>query len=224
MGGGAAWRMREAATRSPLIIGHRGFAARFPENSVAGVVAAFQTGADGVEVDVRLSADGSWVCHHDRSRGGRPVREWTDGALRREGVPTLTALAAAVPMAHHLFVEVKPLAERDLLEGLEELARVLRPRLSCARVISSSPDVLRAVARTVPGLSLSLVFDKIPENLPGGVELSPRHTLVEELLPTGAALHPWTVNRPDRMRELARWGVASITTDDPGLAVEVLRG
>jgi hypothetical protein len=32
------------------------------------------------------------------------------------------------------------------------------------------------------------------------------------------------VNRPERMRELARLGVASVTTNDPGLAMEVLRG
>ncbi|RMF85357.1 MAG: glycerophosphodiester phosphodiesterase, partial [Nitrospirae bacterium] len=32
------------------MIGHRGFRARFPENSAAGVRAALAAGADGVEV------------------------------------------------------------------------------------------------------------------------------------------------------------------------------
>jgi glycerophosphoryl diester phosphodiesterase len=210
--------------RTPLIIGHRGYAARFAGNSVAGVRAAFAAGADGVEVDVRRSADGTWVCHHDRSRAARPVRSWTDAALRRDGVPTLTAVAAVVPADGVLFIEVKPLPERDLAEGLPALAALVRPRASTTRVISSSAGVLRAVRRVVPAIAVSLVFDAIPATLPEDAELSPFHRLVEKLLPTGLPLHPWTVNRPARMRELARLGVASITTNDPGLAVEVFGG
>ena len=210
--------------RSPLIIGHRGFAARFPDNSLAGALAAIEAGADGVEVDIRRSASGSWVCHHDRSRGGRPVREWTEAALRREGVPLLAELAAAVPADRWLYIEVKPLPERDLLEGIEALAGVVRPRLAVMKVISSSPAVLALVRRAVPGAAASLVFDAIPERIPEGVELSPFHRLVERLLTSGRPLNPWTVNRPGRMRELARLGVVSITTNDPGSAVEVFRG
>ncbi len=210
--------------QSPLIIGHRGFASRFPDNSLAGVVAAVEVRADGVEVDVRPCADGTWVCHHDRSRGGRPVGEWGLEALRREAVPTLAEVVAALPPECLLFVEVKPLPERDLLAGLGALVALLRPRASSARVISSSEPVLAAVGGVLPGVALSLVFDEIPERLPDGIELSPFHRLVEALLSSGRALHPWTVNQPERMRELARLGVASLTTNDPCLAVEVLRG
>jgi glycerophosphoryl diester phosphodiesterase len=210
--------------RSPLIIGHRGFASRFPDNSLAGVEAAIAAGADGVEVDVRPCADGTWVCHHDRSRAGRPVREWDLEALRREGVPTLAEVAAAVPAQRWLFVEVKPLPAADLRGGEESLAGLLRPRESSTRVISSSEAVLETVRRDLPGVALSLVFDEIPDPLPRGLELSPAHRLVEKLLACGRPLHPWTVNHPDRMRELARLGVASITTDDPALAMEVPRG
>lgn len=49
-----------------LILAHRGFpAADRPENSLAAIEAAFEAGADGVEVDVRLSADGIPVLCHD---------------------------------------------------------------------------------------------------------------------------------------------------------------
>jgi len=212
------------ATRPTLVIGHRGFAARFPDNSLAGVLAALAAGADGVEVDVRPSADGSWVCHHDRARAGRPVREWRDGELAREGVPSLAAVAAAVPADRCLVVEVKPLPENELQAGAQALAGILDPRLVATRVISSSPVVLRTVGQALPGVALSLVCDSLPERLPEGVTLSPFHRLVEALLPLGVALHPWTVNRPGRMRELARLGVASITTNDPPVALEVLGG
>jgi len=62
------------------------------------------------------------------------------------------------------------------------------------------------------------------QELPNDVELSPKHTLVEALLPHGRPLHPWTVNRPRRMRRLAALGVASLTTNRPDLAVAVLGG
>jgi glycerophosphoryl diester phosphodiesterase len=207
-----------------LIIGHRGFASRFPDNSMAGISAAISARADGVEVDVRPCADGTWVCHHDRTREGRPVREWDLGTLRRQGVPTLAEAVAALPAGFTLFVEVKPLAASDLQAGLGALAALVGPRTADTRVISSSETVLAAVRRVLPGVALSLVFDEIPIPLPDGLELSPSHRLVEALLPAGVPLHPWTVNRPARMRELARLGVASITTNDPALAIEVLHG
>jgi glycerophosphoryl diester phosphodiesterase len=209
---------------SPLIIGHRGFGSRFPDNSLAGVEAAIEAGADGVEVDVRPCADGTWVCHHDRSREGKRVREWDLDALRRQGVATLAEVAAAVPGDRIIFVEVKPLPSADLRTGLGELVGLLRSRGSTTRVISSSETVLEMVRQALPEVARSLVFDGIPEPLPQGLELSPAHRLVEALLECGRPLHPWTVNRPARMRELASLGVASMTTDDPALAKGVLRG
>jgi glycerophosphoryl diester phosphodiesterase len=210
--------------RSPLIIGHRGFAARFPDNSLAGVRAALEAGADGVEVDVRRCADGTWVCNHNRTRDGRVVGEWSLAALRRQGVPALAEVAEAVPAGRFLYVEVKPLPERDLAEGLAELAALLVSLAAATRVISSSEHVLAAIGCALPGIRRSLVFNEIPEVLPVGVELSPFHRLVESLLAAGRPLHPWTVNRPERMRALAGMEVASITTNWPSLAVEVLRG
>lgn len=208
---------------APLLIGHRGLPARFPDNSLAGVRAALTAGADGVEVDVRLCAEGDWVCHHDRSRGGRPLNGWPARELRRAGVATLAEIVAAV--GHRwLFVEVKPLPARDLDAATPELISLLVPRAHTTKVLSSSPLVLGRVEAALPGVGRSLVFAEIPTWLPLGVELSPRHTLVEALLGEGRSLHPWTVDRPGRQRELIALGVASLTTNDVVRAVETLRG
>lgn len=208
----------------PLVIGHRGFAARFPDNSLAGVRAAFAAGADGVEVDVRPCVDGAWVCHHDRVRNGRQVALWSQAALRRDGVATLAEVVNAAPGGGWLFVEVKPLRSGELAAHLGELAGLLAPHAARARVISSSLPVLAAVEDALPEVPRSWVFGELPDWLPNGLDLAPKHTLVEALLGSGRELHPWTVNRPGRMRELAGLGVASITTNEPALAVEVVRG
>ena len=208
----------------PLIIGHRGSPDRFPDNSRDGVRAALDAGADGVEVDVRRCAEGVWVCVHDRSLGGRPVAAWAFSDLRRKGVPSLAEIVEIVPADRFLFVEVKPLAEESLWSGLDPLTRLLEPRLPHTRLLSSSLSVLAAVATVLPRAARSWVTGELPKAIPEGVELSPRHTLVEALRSRGVPLHPWTVNRPRRMRELAGLGVASITTNRPERAIEVLRG
>jgi len=49
----------------PLVIAHRGASAVFIENSVDAFVGAATLGADWVELDVRVSSDGTPVVHHD---------------------------------------------------------------------------------------------------------------------------------------------------------------
>ncbi|HID07521.1 MAG TPA: glycerophosphodiester phosphodiesterase, partial [Armatimonadetes bacterium] len=49
----------------PIVIGHRGFSARYPENTLLSFRKAVELGVDGVELDVRLSKDGMAVLMHD---------------------------------------------------------------------------------------------------------------------------------------------------------------
>jgi glycerophosphoryl diester phosphodiesterase len=50
----------------PQIIAHRGASAEAPEHTLAAYRAAVGAGADALECDVRLTADGHLVCVHDR--------------------------------------------------------------------------------------------------------------------------------------------------------------
>ena len=103
-------------TRSPLLIAHRTAMAVRPENTLAGIAAAIEAGADGVEVDVRATRDDVPVLMHDaslaRTTGDpRRVADVTRDELRAlrvagpygaagpQPVPTLEeALAAAAPI------------------------------------------------------------------------------------------------------------------------------
>jgi glycerophosphoryl diester phosphodiesterase len=51
--------------RPYLVVAHRGYSARYPENTVAGARAAIAAGADLVEADARLSSEGTVFCFHD---------------------------------------------------------------------------------------------------------------------------------------------------------------
>ena len=114
------------------MIGHRGAAALAPENTLASFRRALAEGADAIELDVRLSADGVVVVHHDatvdRTTDGRGAVEsltlaqlrrldagarfTTDGGRtfpergRAIGVPTLDEVLAAFPTLP-LVVEIK---------------------------------------------------------------------------------------------------------------------
>jgi glycerophosphoryl diester phosphodiesterase len=62
-------------TNNPLIVAHRGASAIAPENTLAAFALAMESGADGIELDVRLSRDGVPVVIHDatlRRTGLRP--------------------------------------------------------------------------------------------------------------------------------------------------------
>lgn len=49
----------------PVLVAHRGYALRYPENSLQALKAAFEEGADWVEFDIQLSADGVPFLLHD---------------------------------------------------------------------------------------------------------------------------------------------------------------
>jgi glycerophosphoryl diester phosphodiesterase len=50
---------------APLVIAHRGASLRAPENTMAAFRLAAELGADGIELDVKLTRDGQIVVHHD---------------------------------------------------------------------------------------------------------------------------------------------------------------
>jgi glycerophosphoryl diester phosphodiesterase len=67
-GAPAAAQATPAATPpagKPIVIGHRGAAGLLPENTLAAFARACELGADMLELDVLVSADGELVVHHD---------------------------------------------------------------------------------------------------------------------------------------------------------------
>ena len=115
-----------------------------PENSAAAVTAALDAGADGVEIDVRLTRDGVAVCCHD------------DDLLRVAGVPL------HVPTSTWQELRAVRLPGGHRLARLEEIASVLagRGRATTRLVLDLKPErraaallVATRAALAVGGLS-----------------------------------------------------------------------
>jgi glycerophosphoryl diester phosphodiesterase len=96
-----------------LRLAHRGDWRRAPENTLAAFLAALAVpGCDGIELDVRVAADGVPVVIHDetltRVQGiDARVDALSADALEGHGVPSLETVLAAVPRRAFLDVELK---------------------------------------------------------------------------------------------------------------------
>lgn len=108
----------------PIVLAHRGASAHAPENTLAAFELAVEQGADGVELDVKLSADGQVVVIHDatveRTTGARGrVKDMTLDELRSldagsffsdkfkgEKIPTLAEVFEAVGKRTFINVEL----------------------------------------------------------------------------------------------------------------------
>ncbi len=123
----------------PLLIAHRGNRALCPENTLASFRQAVQNGADMLETDLHLTADGVLVCIHDGSvdrttNGSGEVASLTlkeikslktldsKGNPTDETIPTLAELAAFLPPHIALALELKTdrFLEADICRQLGE--------------------------------------------------------------------------------------------------------
>src|SRR5947209_88539 len=92
-------RHRFFESTRPLVFAHRGGAALAPENTMAAFDNGLALGADGLELDVRLSRDGRVVVHHDRTLDRTtaltgPIGRRSADELNEAAVPLLSDVLA----------------------------------------------------------------------------------------------------------------------------------
>lgn len=223
-----------------LVIAHRGASARHRENTVEAFREAARLGADGVELDVRRTAEGALVVHHDALLpAGQVISNMSDeeipGWMPFFG-PALDACDGLV-----VNVEVKNAPNEPDWDPAESVARTvaetLRIRALHERTIVSaftlsSIDAVRTVDPTLRTGWLTLPgYDQLDAletaAARGHTALHPHHSAVTEDLvdaahARGLALNTWTVDDAERIRELAEWGVDGIITNVPDLALTAL--
>ena len=223
-----------------LVIGHRGAPRAHTENTVESFLEAQRMGADWVELDVRRTSDGVLVVHHDPALPDGTVICHT---LRSElplSVPTLAeAFDACGTMGVN--VEIKNSADEpgfdatdrlveQTLEVIEHAGGSRKVLVSCFDI--ATLDAVRRLSPTMPTgylvLSVAQPGDAIAMAIDGGHEaVNPWDALLDEpavgrCREAGLAVNVWTVDRPERIAELASWGVDGIITNVPDVARQVL--
>ncbi len=221
-----------------LLLAHRGLtSAGNPENTAEAVAAARRAGADGCEVDLRLTADGVLLTSHDDDllrTAGRPdtVSGSTSAVLRGVSLPGGTRLARLPEVVEavdggRLVLELKrppsgpPMRTALALAG--ELRSLRRAGRSLDVTVSSfAPQLVGAVRALGLPVRTALLGDRgvdpvrlaAQARAAGHDEVHPHVDSLVAPVP-GLTVVPWTVNRPDDADRLADLGVEAVITDVP---------
>ncbi len=162
----------------PLVLGHRGASADAPENTLAAFRLAMEQGADGIELDVHLTADGRLCVIHDHSlarttNGAGLVGEksaselaslsaggWFSPVYANEKVPELLEVLEQLPNDTVVNVEIKngPVFYPGIGKAAAELLRPWNQKLKLL-VSSFDHEVLHEVHQHAPELPLGLLYE-----------------------------------------------------------------
>jgi len=241
---------RRPSGAPPYVFGHRGVRGEAPENTMAAFDLAARSGADGIELDVRLCRSGELVVCHDpdlaRLTGGRDLRNVADldrAELARvdvgggQGVPVLSeVLTWAESRRLRVNIEMK----RDVPDRravVRETARLLELGPRPPVIVSSfDPGMLVYLSWRSPSVLLGYLFASDQRLTRSGWLAKLMH--VDAVHPErteidaprcrawqrrGRLVNVWTVNDAAEARALAAMGVDGIVTDVPGHIGDAVR-
>jgi glycerophosphoryl diester phosphodiesterase len=231
----------------PLVLAHRGARRVAPENTLEAFARAVALGADGVELDVRRTADGALVLHHDPEAAGGDRIAGTTGTGLRASHPEIPTLAEALDECAGVLVnvEIKNLPwESDFdpdERSADAVVKLLEARGGRDDVLISSfhlatIDRVRATGTSVPtGLltigraNLPLLLDLAAERGHAAIHpdrraVSRRHAepFVADAHERGLQVNVWTVNAAATIAWLADAGADGLITDVPDVARRAL--
>jgi glycerophosphoryl diester phosphodiesterase len=239
-------------THLPLVFAHRGASYDAPANTLTAFRMARQMGADGVELDTSLTADGVPVVIHDfqvddTTDGTGRVKDFTldaikkldagshyDHAFKEERIPTLEESLIEIGPELLVNVELKSIDWRD--QGLEKaVLAVINNTNMAGRVLISSfnPLALRRFHRLAPDIPIGFLY--APDSpayfrlLLAGMPcqaMHPQHDFMDKAtvmnLHRRYRINTWTVDNPQRMIALRDLGVDGIITNRPDVLLKAL--
>jgi glycerophosphoryl diester phosphodiesterase len=219
-------------------VGHRGASALAPENTPEAFELAVELGCDMLEFDVLARSDGTIVVAHDprhlHDRGlvtfeealaffverlpnvglevdlkRRGIEPAVVDALRRHGVLERSWVSGFDADALRRVADLEPALPRSFTYPRDRfgvskrgpLAPVIRRALDSFG--SSLPRRIPALLRRARATALTLHYSVASSEA------------IERAHELGAPVYVWTVDDPERVERLVRWGADGIITNDP---------
>lgn len=236
---------------------HRGASAAAPENTMTAFELAVKQGADGIELDVHLSADHELVVTHDENCRRVTGTDGMVGAMTlqqlrqlnfaqfragfdSQSIPTLADVFDLIrPTGMMINVELKnslffyPGLEEKVLDltaayGMQD--QVCLSSFNHASMVKAS----RLIADRTLGIGCGLLYSAglfEPWDYARRIGVSALHphlanllipNLVQDCHAAGIAIHAWTIDQPDHLRQTLLLGIDAIITNVPDQAL-VLR-
>lgn len=220
-----------------LALAHRGDWSAAPENTLAAFAAAERAGADMIELDVRLTADGGVAVLHDPTLD----RVWDDPrAVAAVALDELRALCAdghAIPtLAEALAaISIPVMVDYTLADVVEPALEAIDAAGALERVLFAGGNVdgHRRIRELAPSARIALTWTdegappfSLLEELdaefynPHWQLLTP--AVVDELHQRGLSVSAWTVDDPAAMRRVLDAGADAVTTNRIATLVELL--
>lgn len=229
------------APRGRWVIAHRGASGRCPENTLPSFRAGAEAGADAIELDVHLTADGHVVVMHDGELGrtvsgtgkvaemtlaevkSRDAGAWKAPAFAGTRVPTLAEVLAAIPIV--VMVEIKPEGEEIVRRTVE----VIRAAGAERRVVIASfhdANLARA-ARMLPEAERLALGTPEMSRVDDAHILAPHFseatkTIAAEVHRRDRALWCWTVDDPADIARTIALGADGIISNWPDRVIVAL--
>ena len=170
----------QSVAESPKVIAHRGANDRVNEQTVSAYKVAAGDGVDALEIDLRMTKDGSLIAMHDKTidrttSGNGEVIDYTleeiksiptigeyDGQTLSEEIPTLDEIIATFTDTEHYYIETRLVNGELMME--EALIQLLKENNLIAKglvtIQSFSDKSLNKIHELEPEIPLTLLFSK----------------------------------------------------------------
>lgn len=216
-----------------LKIGHRGAKGHVVENTIESFLKAFELGADGIELDIHLSADQEAIVIHDETvdrtikNAAGFVREFSVAECQKLGIPTLVEVFHILPEHAFLNIEIKtPEATQIVVEEIEKFVRLQEIKIQNIVVSSFDWETLKRIKSINPEIRLGVLTES---NLEAAFvfaqdlntfSINPYFKLltkdfVQKAQQKGFQIHTWTVNSPEDITFVKSLGIDAIISDFP---------
>jgi len=230
------------------IFAHRGASFDFAEQSREAFLGAIEQGADGLECDVRLSAEGVPICWHDRDLSRLTDERGFISRLKVEEFKQLRiqdplvaqrdkSRSIGTPITLEELIEIAIEFDKELLIETKHptltggdvenaIAGLLKRYPIQARILSFSFTATLRAMKLAPGSEHIQLIQHAPliplvQSKAIGVDIElvrKDEKLIAQLVSSGKSVFVWTVNDLDEIEFCARSGASGIITDIPAQA------
>ncbi|MEC7269467.1 MAG: glycerophosphodiester phosphodiesterase family protein [Pseudomonadota bacterium] len=157
---------RLTGIKNPLIIAHRGASSKAPENTILAYETAWLQNADAIEVDLRKTKDGVFICAHDnnfnrvsgstknisestfKSLLNIDIGSWKGQKFKTQRVPKLEDVLKRLPNRKIIFIEIKGVTKS--LNQLMKLISNSNLKKNQVHFLCYLPSVIKNIKKKFP--------------------------------------------------------------------------
>ena len=219
-----------------LNIAHRGYTRAFPDNTCEAFQAAIDEGFDGVELDVRETADRRFVVYHDPNLHGKNIDRLSIGEIQgvklngKYEIPVLEKVLDICRGKAKLVIELKQIS------SLDSLLKILNKKTAPDDIIVASfkRKLVEPLRLLAPRIKTALITDRPvrdPVKLAGAAQCpviiarfpSLNQKLIQKIRSGNFTLYIWGCCNPGEIRDALEYDIDGIISDFPNHVVTELR-